>query len=460
MPLYSEGDIREETKSFIEVHLKDCNSCSKLYKERRLDIFEKIKEDEPEAPKEKKFLLRLKKAVIVLTALILIIITTSTVLSFESGKVIGIYGERFRLAEEKNLFIDVNQEKVFQDKKVVFEKVLLDSGVTSIIVKTSFDVNNFDSITLKDDKENYYRKVHTFFNGLPREYSKVNGYTVLNFEPVSKGVKVLKLEMIYGNPAENITFEVNIDGKDKLKSLSEYKDVLKTTISGVELRVDKVLSGVSQSEMYYTFDRSKTGFDGVSLGWYHKDMIGNKDKLAVIDGLSGKEIPVLSNADITHEALAENAKEFNLNSYKAILNPISPQNSQLKLQLKELYGYYNLGNKEITADFRDKSSIELNKKVKVNNLVLTVKSIDLKDNKIELIYEVKDENGNKLSNYILDARIRTHTDIYAVPKEGKFWTAGDRSSVIFETGSDKVYVISLARLGLKLQGRQYDLGLK
>lgn len=462
MPLYYEGEVSEETKKIIEGHFSDCSSCKQNYSHTEGNIFEGIEAEEPEVPKEKKFLMRAKRFILALCGVLVLIIASSTVMSYEVGKRFGVYGERFRIAEEKNLFVDINQERVIQGSKVTLEKALLDNSITSLIVKTDYDINSFDSIILKDDKENYFPKVHMFHNAAPSKYQRVNGYSILNFKPVSKDAVRLKLELVKWKTSEKLVFEFGIPTGKRYEDISEYKNVFKSTISGIGFSVDKVILGASQSEIYCTFNRNGTDFDGIALGWYYKDMIGNRDKLLVKDSESNSELNVLSIEDVTHEnpKVSSSTDLFNRNIYRFILNPFNSESSRLKLRFEELYGYYNLGNKEFNIDFGGKSRIDLSKELMVNDLHLVINSAVIKGGKIELNYQVKDKQGKKLDGYLLDARMRPAEDVYAVPREGRVSVNNQNSIVTLEAGSEKKYVISLARLGLKTEVKDFDIELK
>lgn len=465
MPLYNDGEVKEETKKIIESHLKDCTKCRHLYNETAGNVFAEVKIDEPEMPKEKTFLIKARRAAIILATLLVIVITTSTVLSYEAGRIKGVYGERFEMAEENNLFIDVNQEKSVEGKGIVLEKVLLDNSITSLIIKTSYDINDFDSVTLKDDRGNFYGKVFTFFNSIPRKYQKNNGYTILNFEPVDENAKALKLEMIKWkpHPAKEIVFDIEISETEKLSSVAEYKDVLKTEIDGVELTVDRIISGLSQSEIHYMLNYGESRFDGVSLGWYHKDTIENRGKILVVDSATGDTLPVLAINDITFEKELEKngsdpdkIRKPDYVYHKVILNPIPQDSTELKIHYTDLYGYYSLNNRELKLDFGDREQINLNKEYSVGELILKIKTASFREREIQLDYEVMDKQGNRLKGYILDARIRKLSERYAVPEEGRH--AG--SSIFFKTGSEKQYVVNLSRLGLKLESEPLKICLE
>ncbi len=462
MPLYNEGEVSEETKVIIKAHLEECSSCRRLNSQADKNVFGEAKLEEPEMPKDKRFLIKAKRAIYALTAVLILVIASSTVLSFEVGKKTGVYAERFRLAEEKNLFIDVNQQRDFDGNKIVLEKVLLDNSVTSLIVKSSYDFDKFDSVTLKDDKGNYYGKINMFTNSVPQKYQKSNSYTVLNFKPVSGEVKTLELELIKWHPVEKLSFTVDVGGKEQLKAVREYKDVVRQDISGVGFSIDRVVLGTSQSEIYCTFDRADTDYDGVTLGWYQRDTIENRNKASFRDEATGNMVRILSIEDITHEKDTEAGviKQDSRDSYKFILNPVAPETQNLKFQMEELYGYYGLENKEITLDFTNQARLELNKEYNIEGLNLLIKSASLDAGKINLVYQVSNSSGKTMNSYILDARIRNHNDNYAVPTEGICSLGNSESSVVFSAGNAKQYVINLARLGIKLQSEANRIELR
>ncbi len=462
MPLYNEGEVSGETKVIIKAHLEECSSCRNLYGQAGKNVFAEAKLEEPEMPKDKRFLMKAKRTIYAISAVLILVIASSTVLSFEVGKKTGVYAERFRLAEEKNLFIDVNQERDFDGSRIILEKVLLDNSVTSLIVKSSYDFDRFDSVTLKDDKGNYYGKINMFTNSVPQKYQKSNGYTVLNFKPVSGEVKALELELINWHPVNKLSFTVDIRGNEQLKAVREYEDVVRQDINGVGFSIDRVVLGTSQSEVYCTFDRTGTDFDGVTLGWYYKDTIENRNKAAFRDEVTGNMVRILSIEDVTHEKdMKAGVVESNSrDSYRFILNPVAFETQSLKLQLEELYGYYGLGNKELTLDFTNQSALELNKEYNINGLRLLIKSARLDAGKINLVYQVRNSTGETMNSYILDARIRNRDEKHAVPVEGTCSLEDSESSVVFNAGADKQYVVSLARLGIKLQSEASRIELR
>lgn len=461
MPIYIEDEVSEKTKKIIEEHFSQCNECRQLYENLKKKAFEDINIKEKEVSNEKRFILKVKKTVITISIVLIIIIATTNVLSYGVGRLRGMFNERFKFAVEDDMFIEVNSEKFMEGKSIVLDKVLLDNSITSLIIKSYYDLDKFDSITLKDDKGNYYGKVFTFLNSIPAKYQKEDGITVLNFKAVNEGVKTLTLEMFKWkpHPSRKVSFEINIDGKGPFENSAEYSEVFNGNIEGVDLDIDRIVCGLSQSKIYYTFDYEKTPFDGINHGWSYNDIINNKGKMIVKD-TTGNKIPVLSIEDITYlKDMEQGIKKRRYRDFEAILNPIPEGSRKLRIRFDELYGYYNLKNREFTIDFKNKENIEIDKKYQVNNMLLTVQSAKLNNDMIELKYKVEDSNGKIINDYILDARIRHCNDKYAVPKEGKFTKINGTNTVLLTANDETKYVISLSKLGVELKSNEFEIEL-
>ena len=354
LPLYNEGGLKDETKVIIEEHIKKCRSCFELYNEDFENVYADLDIDDPGLPKEKKFLKRIKKTLVCVLAVMLVTFVATNALAYTIGKYSGLYGERFRLAEQNNLFLEINKEVDFGNEKILLEKVLLDSTVTSMIFKTPIDMDTIDSITLKDDKNSYYSKTHTFFNSVPAKYQNVNGYTVLNFKPVSRDTKALVIELIdwkkdiqINEYDKKAVFEVSFNPESVQRSISESSNVFTKNISDFVFAINRLILSTSQTEICYKFDYEKSKYDGLTIGWYHKEYMDNKDKITVRDATTGNPIPVLSTEDITHEIRMNNPELRKTSTHKVLLNPLPDDTSTINLEIKDVYGYYSLKMKRL-----------------------------------------------------------------------------------------------------------------
>lgn len=471
LPLYKEGGLSEETKAIVEGHLEHCAECSALYNSDIKNVFDKIDFEgkEPEIPKEKRFLKRLKITVFTVAAAALMIFAASNVITFAIGRTTGIYGERFKLAEQKHLFLEVNQEAVFGNERVVLEKALIDSTVTSIIFKTDLNLDAVDSIIMKDDRDNYYGRSHTLFNSVPVQYQKINGYTVLNFKAVPKDTEMLVVELVNwkkdssNNEIDKIAvFELKLTPESVLGNISEKKNAFQTNLSDFVFSVDKIICSASQTEMSCTFNYESSRYDGITLGWYHKDYIDNKGKITLTDTATGNMIPVLSTEDITHELLVKNQGLKKTSLMKVLFNPMEEGIASVKLAFMDLYGYYSLGNVELPLSLQEGAKTEINRAVKAGEYVLEIKSAEAADGKLTLAYSVRDQEGNTVKGAVLDARIHSAADKNAVPREGVFSTGSEVNTVQFETaaGTGTDYVITLARLGEEIVAGPFEIPVR
>lgn len=462
MPLYQEGGISELSQKIIENHLKYCHACRQFKDETSKNVFEQLQVEELEPSKEKKFLLKAKKVVTSLAVILSITLITSTVFSYQVGKKIGVYGERFRVAEEKDLFITLNQKAEVNEGEIILEKVLADNVVTSIILKTNVDMNYFDSITLKDESESFYPKIPFFFHAVPKQYQELKGYKVLNFKPIAKNEKKVTLEFIKWEPEQKIAFDIDITQDKHMESLNQYTNLLETQISDIVLNVEKFTNGISQSELLLHFDRKNSGFDDISFRWSYQDTATSDDKIMLTDTSTGENIPILSMEDITYlqDVGKDNFTKPEHRKFKIVSNPIGEKSRSFTLHLKELYAYYHMNNEELTVDFDDSDDVNINRDFAVEDKVVKIKSAVMENNRVKLSYEVSDQQGNILDDYLLDARIRPESDRHAVPTQGINDTGETGNVVILDTNGEKQLAINLVKLGLKLQAGPYNLQLK
>lgn len=467
LPLYKEGGVKEDTKIIIEEHLKICDSCKRLYSQDFENVFESIELVAEEPSKERKFVRKIKKALICVISIILIIFIVSNIVAYAIGRYTGAYGERFRLAEQNNLFIEVNKELTFGDEKIMLEKVLLDSTVTSCIFKTSVNMNNIDSITLSDDKNNYYTKIHSVFNAIPLKFHNLNGYTVLNFKPVAVESKELIIELIdwkrdrqSNEYDKRAVFKVEVNPQCIQTAISDKKNIFAKDYSDLRFTVDRLIRSASQTELWYKFDLEKSKYDGLTIGWYYKDFINNIDNIIVKDIETGIKIPVLSTEDITHEILINNNELRKISLNRLLLNPIPDGIQSINLEFKDVYGYYSLKNEDIEFYMKNQSSASIGKKIAVGKYDLNIVSAEKIADKVILSYTVKDGEGNILKHFILDARIRMQKDKDAVPKEGEFTIGNEVNTIMFDVEEGDAYIVSLARLGERIDLGQININVK
>ena len=451
IPLYIEGEVSDTSCKSIEKHLKNCDACREMYQQGSQNAFEDVKKNEyetfPQVSKEKKFILRARRVVCSIMVLVLVTIISSTVFSYHAGKTIGVYGERFRMAEQQGLFIPVDEEKTFEEYEIVLEKVLVDNAITSLILKSNYDINDFDSVTLKDDEEQYYRKVNRIFHTIPKKYQQEEGYTILNYAPISDTASKLVLELINWEPYQKLTFEFAVEEGKRNQQEYEIQDIWAKEIDSIHVALEKVVAGVSQSEWYFTFDRKESAFEGVSFGWYFQKETEDKRHMILSDKETGEELPVLAIEDITYlqDVGKEDFTRPTNTAIRMVTNPID-KDSTLQLAFEEVYAYYYLGNKEISLDFTDMDAVQIDKKISVNDHKVHILWAEQDNGSVKMYYEVLNNQNQKI-DALLDVRIRDEDDYYSVPMQGEVMKEADARYIYFETNHQEQYVISLARLG-------------
>lgn len=466
-PLYLEGEVKEETKRIIDRHIGSCNRCSGLYSQEFSNAFSEIEIDMPEQPKERLFIKRVKKTFLFIVLGVITVFLTTNAIAYVTGKKIGIYGERFRVAEQNKLFVEVNEEVRFGDEKIMLEKMLLDSTVTTLIFKTSVNLDSMDSVTLKDDKNNFYRKNYTLFNAVPLKFEKRNGYTILNFESVSRDSKKLTLEIIdwRKNEVDNAieksaTFNIDINQNKLLDNIFEKKDVLKRKTKDYVFSIDSLVKSSSQTELIYTFDYSESKYDGITLGWNYDEYIDNKERIKLFNTNINEEIKVSSSENITYKKLMENKEKTDITVYKVLFNPIGENVDELELSYEDLYGFFNLKNQELEIDLKEGQKIEINKVISLPDRILKIIGAQMKDGSIKLQYKVESDNGENIKTNLLDARIRLQSNKYDVPKEGFFIEGKDFNEIAFDVENQGKYIIELSRLGEKISFEVAKINIK
>lgn len=467
LPLYKEGEVKEDTKNIIEAHLKKCHSCDQLYNENFENVFMGIEFATIEPPKEMRFVRKIKKKLIYAILIILVIFIAANVMAYAVGRSTGAYGERFRLAEQNSLFVEVNKELTFGNEKILLEKVLLDSTVTCLIFKTSVNMNSIDSITLSDDRNNYYTKIHSMFNAVPLKFQNLNGYTILNFKPVAKELKELAIELIDwkkdGQSNEydkRAVFDIKINPESIQTSIAEKYNIFTRNYADFCFTVDRFIQSSSQTELWYKLDFEKSKYDGLTIGWCHQDYINNKDKIAVWDTATGDIIPVLSTEDITQEILIKNPELKKTSLHKILLNPIRGGNKSINLEFEDVYGYYSLENEELEVDMKNQSSVIIDKKIEAGKYYIDIISAEKRADQVFLSYSVKDEEGTVLKDFILDARLRRTKDKEAVPQESKFEIGNEMNTIMFDVAEGDAYVVNLVRLGERIDMGNIKIDVK
>lgn len=480
LPLYKEHEVQEDTHKLIEEHLQECRSCAALYAEVEQGgaqpILAQFELAEPNLPQEKPFLLKLKRTLIGVVATGLVIFIATNGVAYTIGKNRGIYEERFQLAEEKNLFLEVNQEVSFGNEKILLEKVLFDSTVTSLIFQTSLDLNDLDSITLKDEQDCFYQQTHTYFNAVPLKYQQEKGYTVLNFQAIPENVQELCVELINWREkqpenvvGEKAVFQIKVKPELRQNSIAERENVFVAKLADLTFAIDRLRRSVSQTELHCRFDLEQSKYDGVTLGWTQNDTVTNKNLIIVTTSTDKQPLRVLATEDLTHEIRLRQPQLTKTYLYKVLLNPLPNEVTAMTMELRDLYGYNNLENRELELIFTNSEGTK-QKKLNLNNhrfqvgdLTLEVYSAELQQDALVVNYVVQDATGKLRKDAVLDARIRLSGDSYAVPTEGECVVGKEVNQLKFTGLSphDEVeYVLNLVRLGEKLALEPFEVNIK
>lgn len=473
-PLYLENQTNEETTELIENHLAECDRCRQVSQDISKNIFSEISEEQknnygsPEDKGEdKKYLLKVRRALLFFIILVFALILIFTASSYFLGKNTGEYSQRFELAEDNNLFIEVNNVKEFGGKNIALEKILLDHSLTTIILNTELDLSEFDSITLKDNLENYYRKAFTFPGNPLVELQSEDNHYILDFYPVVPEAEKLILELIKykGEIESRLTFEIVLKAEKRpISSLPQYSDLLNTELEkGVRLTIEQLKAGISNSEVIITFNYADTVYDAIDFGWYNQEQIRNLDPI-MLQVADAEPLAVLALQDITLESMTPEEIEKippkpRYQTYKVLTEPIPRNEDSLALQIKNLYAVHYLDNAEFTLDFSHKNTAELNYVYSTDQIQIDLHSAVKKDNRIRLYYEIKTKQGEMLPAYVLDARIKKMDDKYDVPLQGKPLSEEGRKYLEFPDLGTSQYTLYLSRTGHEINSSKLTLEL-
>lgn len=467
LPLYLEKQVQKETAEIIQKHLAECSRCRQICKDMASSVFAEIPLEndlpEKEYAEDKRYLLKVRRVLLILGVLIAAALIIFTALSYFLGKTRGEYSERFRLAEKHDLFYRIDQTQIFDGKKVTLDKILLDNSLTSVILKANFNLDYFDSIVLRDNLNNYYRRAFIPFE----KFHQTDDIYILDFTPANPEASQLVLELtkFHGDNPETVTFVVNLGDKTNNHRLNEFSNLLNTDISGVNLNLYSLKQGLSHTSVEFTLDFAGTPYDGVAFGWYPKEGIKELDTLIIKDRNSDNPLKVLSVEDITVEKmLPVNDKTFPARqkdrTYKVITTPLPENCRELEMQIKNLYAFTYFDNQELLLDFSGANTLKLNREYTKGDIKIVLTEAVREKGLIRLYYEIKDQSGKILPDYLLDARIRKNKDSYEVPLQGKTLLLGSKTCLEFPAQNTSKYVLSLHKAGFELKSGVYLLVLQ
>lgn len=474
LPLYIEDEVQEDTKKVVTKHLSECQHCQQIYQDMASSIFQDMDlEDESgvkEYAAEKKYLLRAKRvflSICVIAAFIFVVFTGS---SYLLGKTQGEYSERFKFAEQHDIFLAVNHTKEFAGKKITLSKILLDNSLTSIIIESELNLDYFDSITLKDNQEQFYPRAFTLFE--KQYYKNANNIYTLDFVPARPEADTLILELTKFHEDDTFTsvkFEVALENRDKALLakgyLKKYLDLLQIEISGIELHLQSLEQGISHTGLEFDLDYTGTIYDGVSFGWYPKDGVRDLKVLDLKASNEGDPLEILSIEDVTMEQLIPAADKTTVprhanRTYRVITTPMPETATQLEMDLHNLFAFKYIYKNDLQLDFANNNSIDFNNTFLSDNYTVKLNSVIRENNKIKLYYEISDQYNQPLPEYLLDARIKVSDNEYDVAVQGRNMVEGTEHYLEFETMDTDEYSLDLLRVGFELQSGTHIIELK
>ena len=473
LPLYIENEVQEDTSKIVTKHLSECQSCQQMFEDMSSSIFRDIDlEDESEVKEyaaEKKYLLRAKKVFLAISILAAFIFVTFTGSSYFLGKNQGEYSERFKLAEQYDIFLTVNDTKEFEGSELTLSKMLLDSSLTSIILESNLSLDYFDSITLKDNQEHFYPRAFTL---LEKQYYKSadNIYT-LDFVPARPEAESLILELTKFHEDDSFTivaFEVALENTDKILLAQDYQkkylDLLQIEMSGIELALQSLEQGISHTALDLDLDYTRTIYDGVSFGWYPKDDVRDLNVLDLKTHRDGESLDILSIEDVTIEQLIPDSGKTTVprqtnRTYRIITTPLPETITQLMLELDNIFAYKYIHKNDLQLDFSNSNRINFDNSFLSDNYTVKLNSAIRENNKIKLYYEITNQNNLPLPEHLLDARIRVSDNMYDVPVQVRNTIEGIEHYVEFETMDTDKYSLDLLRIGFKLESGTHVIKL-
>ncbi len=474
LPLYIEDEVQEDTKKVIAKHLAECQHCQQIYQNMTSSTFQDIDLEDESGVKdyaaEKKYLLRAKKVFLSISIIAAFVFITFTGSSYLLGKTQGEYSERFKLAEQHDIFLKVNDTKEFDGKKLTLSKVLLDNSLTSIILETEINLDYFDSITLKDNQEQFYPRAFTLFE--KQYYKNADNIYTLDFVPASPEAESLILELTKFHEDDSftrVTFEVALENKDKIllaqDYLKKYLDLLQMEVSGIELDLQSLEQGISHTGLELDLDYTGTIYDGVSIGWYPKDGVRDLKVLDLKPNKDVESLDILSVEDVTFEQLIPDSDKTTVprqtnRTYRIITTPLPETTTKLELELHNIFAFKYIYKNNLQLYFTDNNRVEFNQTFSSEDYTVRLNSAIQENNKIKLYYEISDQNNQPLPEYLLDARIKVGDNEYDVPIQGRNMVEGTEHYVEFDTMDTGKYTLDLLRVGFELQSGAHVIELK
>ncbi len=368
LPLYADGVASEASLEMVERHLAECASCRKLLNEYMQPVF-------AESPAAKTSLVsgldkawgRLRRVAAVFMVCIIITATTIAWASYQTGRNMALRDPSFQQAEQMNLFTEVNQSKKLGPYTITVDKILLDSARTTVFysVDPRLEGDSNIYINMDDNKGVHYD---------PRGGRCIQGkYFVYDLEPVNLDAHKLTLSFNNGETPGETRFEIPVDPTIVAQNTREFYPNLKKTIEPVELALDRVVLGLSESIIFFRVrwpqDPSIAGV-GIGLDSPMYTVMGPNGPTSVESrGSSTPPAPMIKEygaflpghwADLID---VTNGKRIKLNETRTQTDPVTggimgtfhfepvdPSARELKLTSPPLY-LYHFPEKEQTLEF-------------------------------------------------------------------------------------------------------------
>lgn len=372
---------------------------------------------------------------------------------------------RFDRAERYKQFIGVNRTVDCKGTMVTIEKVLFDKTGTFMVAsvegptRTGMDSLHVD---LFDDQGLVGRSSFT--------HNLAGGKILLTFKPVQEALKSLRMEFFggpvgYGSGRAVLGLSEFSFNKVSDKYIREYRPAKAVEKPGYYLQVDKITSGISETEIQYKL-AALGDFDGLKHGWlydWYNNFSPEGEILSVSDG--GRKLePHLSSSNCLgpyYRVSRDGRTMVGTAKHDAMLT------EEVQIRLTDVYGFYIM-NEMIPLD-GIKDRIDINRKVAAGSYTLYIKSFFKEDKESWVLdYSVLDLQGEKVDAAI-EAGIYMKSDNYRMNLSGFGWfrdaAGGDRRLVIpwhpMEGGDSLIYgpVIKITRLGIRQDNIVADIDL-
>ncbi len=374
--------------------------------------------------------------------------------------------DRFARAEDYGQFIQVNKTVDCKGTRVCIEKILLDKTHTFMIARVDGDIRGMMDSLCVDlfDERGLELGRSSFLQKLP------DGKTLLTFDSVQKAPEALRMEFFggpvgYGGHVILTLNDISFKKVDR-KYNQEYRLSETVENEGYQLLVDSIQKGISETSIHYKL-AVLGDYDGIKHGWLY-DWYNNYSP-------EGEIISLYDNG----RRLGGHLSSINcLGPYyrvsqdrKAMVgraNFDGMDTSNPKLQLSDIYAYYNINTIIPLDGVKDK--LDINQEIQVSKYIVHLNLFTRGADQETWIldYSVRDSAGNKIDAAI-EADICMKTDDYRMPmtffKHFYDTTKGNRC-LVFKwqppESQDSFILgpaIKISKLGIKQEDAQLEIDL-